>query len=225
MPKVSVAIPTYNRPEMLKQSLRSLINQEGDFEIIVGNDGGIDIENIIKDKHIKYYKHEHKGISATCNLVRKYSKSKYILPFADDDISLPGHIKILSDYLDEHNDIDAVYGDYVTFDPWREVDSITTMPMTIEEDYERMKKFQVYPFGGTMWRRNKYPKLDETLESAIDWELMFNCLENGLKFAKIPVKLWKYRTGHAHEEGTKRQKEGCREVLKRRGIIYDKRKL
>ena len=217
---VSVAIPTYNRPQMLKESLESFIHQEGDFEIIVGSDGGVDIKNIVVDKRIRYYKHKHRGIAAACNLVRRYSTSKYIMPFADDDISLPGHVKILSDYLDTHDNIDAVYGDYEIFDGETVKYAKTPDPLTIKEDYERMKNFQVYPHGGTMWRRNKYPRLDETLESAVDWELMFNCLENGVRFARVPVKLWKFRTGHKHEEGTERQHEGCKIILARRGVEY-----
>jgi glycosyltransferase involved in cell wall biosynthesis len=208
---------------MLKESLESFIHQEGDFEIIVGNDGGVDIKNIVVDKRIRYYKHKHRGIAATCNLVRRYATGKYIMPFADDDISLPGHIKILSDYLDIHNDIDAVYGDYIIFNGRTEEYATSFTPINIKEDYERMKKFQVYPHGGTMWRREKYPRLDETLESAIDWELMFNCLENGVRFAKVPITLWKFRTGHKHEEGTERQHEGCRIILARRGVKYKRK--
>ncbi|MGZ9148858.1 MAG: glycosyltransferase family 2 protein, partial [Candidatus Deferrimicrobiaceae bacterium] len=47
-PLVSVIVPTYNRPEMLADCLRSILHQTyPNVEIIVVNDGGVDVKKII----------------------------------------------------------------------------------------------------------------------------------------------------------------------------------
>lgn len=47
-PKVSVIVPTFNRPEMLREALASILAQRlRDLEIIVVNDAGPDLASMI----------------------------------------------------------------------------------------------------------------------------------------------------------------------------------
>ena len=67
MPKVSVVIPTHNRPELLKRAVNSVLNQtHKDLEVIVIDDGlekrGDDVINSFNDSRLKYIQHpEEKG--------------------------------------------------------------------------------------------------------------------------------------------------------------------
>lgn len=224
MPKTSIIIPSYERRNMLMECLDSFKYQEGDFEIIVVLDGS-NYGSFLSDyKKVRVYERPHLGISAALNYAKSKATGEYIMHFGDDDWSLPGHVATLTKYLDEHPEIDGVYGDHIVRTPQRDILPLCYEPVSVEEDLRNNGLFQVYPCGGTLIRADKCPDNDETLESAVDWEFTYRCLENGLRFARVPERLWVYRTGHKHEEGTKRQSDCCDIVLARRGLkrIHDR---
>ncbi|MCK4321003.1 glycosyltransferase [candidate division WOR-3 bacterium] len=90
-PKVSVIIPTYNRANMIEETIQSVLNQTfQDFEIIIVDDASTDsTENIVKgfsDKRIKYIQHKvNKGGSAARNTGIKASTGKFIAFLDSDD--------------------------------------------------------------------------------------------------------------------------------------------
>ena len=90
-PFVSIVIPTYNRKEMLKECIDSLIMQSyPTCEIIIIDDGSTDgtkglLEGYSKnDLGVNYFHQENKGPGAARNLGIKYSKGE-IICFTDDD--------------------------------------------------------------------------------------------------------------------------------------------
>ncbi|MGA2297763.1 MAG: glycosyltransferase, partial [FCB group bacterium] len=114
-PLVSVIIPTYNRPELLKNAINSVLSQTfQDFEIIVINDCGTDISNVIQSFNtykIKYVRHEtNKGLAAARNTGIANSTGKYISYLDDDDLYYPEHLQTLVEFL-ENNDFQVAYTD------------------------------------------------------------------------------------------------------------------
>lgn len=93
--KVSVIVPTYNRADLLRETIDSILNQTfKDFElIIVDNYSTDDTEKVIKsykDKRIRYFKNHNNGIVAVNrNFAIKKSKGEYIALCDDDDLWLP----------------------------------------------------------------------------------------------------------------------------------------
>jgi glycosyltransferase involved in cell wall biosynthesis len=87
---VSVVIPTYNRPELLKRALSSAINQTyPKLEVIVVDDASSeDVEPIIArfdDPRIKFMRHQkNRGATAARNTGIEHSQGRY-LSFLDDD--------------------------------------------------------------------------------------------------------------------------------------------
>lgn len=100
MPKVSVIIPTHNRPELLKGAIKSVLNQTfQDFEIIVVDDGlekrANNMISSFNDKRIKYIQHKkEKGGGAARNTGIKNSSGNFIAFLDDDDEWLPKKLKI-----------------------------------------------------------------------------------------------------------------------------------
>src|SRR4051812_38104251 len=94
-PLVSVIVPTFNRPAMLKDALASIFAQTyAPIEIIVVNDGGIDAELAIAASNCKsrvvYLKHtSNKGLPAARNTGIKAASGEFIAYLDDDDVYYP----------------------------------------------------------------------------------------------------------------------------------------
>ncbi|MBH0201253.1 MAG: glycosyltransferase [Nitrospira sp.] len=107
-PKVSVIVPTYNRPERLKTALASLAAQTyQDFEVVVVNDAGCEVGAVIDacaDRHrITIIRHDrNRGLAAARNSGLRAAKGTYIAYLDDDDRYLPNHLETLVAYLDRH---------------------------------------------------------------------------------------------------------------------------
>lgn len=95
-PLVSVVVPTYNRPVMLRAALASIEAQTvQDFEILVVNDGGGDVEKIVKEyPKARYFSHGcNWGCAGTKNTALRMATGKYIAYLDDDDCWYPWHLE------------------------------------------------------------------------------------------------------------------------------------
>jgi len=104
-PSVTVIVTTYNRKNMLGETIDSILKQSyGDFElIIVDNFSNYDFLSYIEsfnDDRIKPYQNKNNGIIAkNRNLGIKKSRGNYIAFCDDDDIWLPDKLNIQIDSI------------------------------------------------------------------------------------------------------------------------------
>jgi len=110
---VSVGIPTYNRPEGLRKSLKSITAQTyKNLEIIVSDNCSPNpqVEQTVKefmnnDSRIIYYRQEqNKGPLFNFRFVVKKAKGEYFMWAADDDEWYPDFIATLKECLDIHSE-------------------------------------------------------------------------------------------------------------------------
>jgi len=91
--KVSVIIPTYNRPRWLPETIESVLNQTYPYmEIIVVNDGSTDnTEGVLEPymDRIEYIYKENGGPGSAANAGIMAATSEYIARLDDDDLFLP----------------------------------------------------------------------------------------------------------------------------------------
>jgi glycogen synthase len=92
LPTVSLIIPTYNRKDMLRDTLKSLAQQTyPNFEVIVVDDGSTDeTPEIVEEVFpftLRYFRQSNQGATAARNLAARQSRAD-ILAFLDDDILL-----------------------------------------------------------------------------------------------------------------------------------------
>lgn len=87
---ISVIVPVYNAEKYISRCLDSILSQEGDFEVVVINDGSTDSSLKILQEYAKKYKNiklinqSNQGVSAARNAGLKVASAKYIT-FVDSD--------------------------------------------------------------------------------------------------------------------------------------------
>ncbi|MEC7462579.1 MAG: glycosyltransferase [Candidatus Thermoplasmatota archaeon] len=95
---VSVVVITKNRANLLRDCIRSILNQSyTNFELLVIDDGSKDntshVVNSFNDGRIRYIKKDSTGIPKSRNLGVKEAKGEYIVIMDDDDLMLPNRIQ------------------------------------------------------------------------------------------------------------------------------------
>lgn len=113
IPKVTIAIPTYKRSNLLKEALDSAINQVDYFDydiIVVDNDPerGCETEKLMLtyDNHrLSYYKNAE-NIQATGNWNRLYTlaKGEYVVMLHNDDLLYPDYLSFLFQIVNKYKD-------------------------------------------------------------------------------------------------------------------------
>ncbi len=114
---ISVIVRTKDRPILLKRALTSIANQTFNrFEIVLINDGGADISNIIDQLGLQIpitiiYNKSSLGRTAAINQGLNKCQGNYISFLDDDDIIYPWHLELLYQYILKVG-VPFVYSDY-----------------------------------------------------------------------------------------------------------------
>lgn len=126
MPEVSVIIPTFNRSNLLKKTLRSILNQTyTDYEIVIISNGSTDgTEEVVKsykDQRIKFIFQNGSGSPASPrNRGIKVAQGKYIAFCDDDDLWLPEKLEKQISFLNGNLNHGLCYTKMKRFDDEKE---------------------------------------------------------------------------------------------------------
>ncbi|RLF83553.1 glycosyl transferase, partial [Thermococci archaeon] len=99
-PTVSVIIPTYNRANLLKRAIASVLNQTfTDFELIVVDDASPDntpeVVRSINDGRIRYVRlKKNSGGPVARNTGIRKARGRFIALLDDDDEWLPNRLEL-----------------------------------------------------------------------------------------------------------------------------------
>jgi glycosyltransferase involved in cell wall biosynthesis len=100
-PFFSIITPTYNRAELLRKTIESVLTQEfNDWELIISDDASkdhtIEVAKSYHDLRIKYIKSDiNRHQCGARNLAFSLAKGKYICYLDDDDYYYPNHLSAL----------------------------------------------------------------------------------------------------------------------------------
>lgn len=121
-PEVTILIPTYNRADLILESLDSVFAQSyRDFEIVVVDDGSTDntaevLSPLAEQGLLRYFHQENKGEAAARNKGLLEARGEYVAFLDSDDLFEPEKLAIQIAYLQSHPNVGLVHSGYIKFD-------------------------------------------------------------------------------------------------------------
>ena len=171
--KLSICIPTYNRPSQLPNCLNSICiakqNSNLDFDVCISDNGSnYDVRKVIdkfKDKLNINLNINEKNLGYQPNLIKalSLSKSEFVWAIGDDDFLTPNSLNLLNELFEKFKDVDFYYVN------------------SFHLNYEYLKKFE-RPFDTNLLPSNmsKLAKKENSMEckfwDLIDYKVTFDFL-------------------------------------------------
>ncbi|MHC5183918.1 MAG: glycosyltransferase family 2 protein, partial [Planctomycetota bacterium] len=114
MPKVTVIIPTYNRSDIIDQTVRSVLDQTvRDIEVIVVDDGSTDdtrqVVEAIADPRLRYFCKPNGGPADARNFGLERASGEFIAFLDHDDYWSSTFLGTMTNKLEKHPDYGLVY--------------------------------------------------------------------------------------------------------------------
>ena len=125
LPLVTVGIPTYRRPELLKRSVTSVLVQTyANLEIIVSSNDGLDtdsrtiVSNLAKSSSRVRFLAQEKNIGPIANFEKLLAEAngEFFMWLADDDEISAQYVETLVSLLLDNNDAVTAAGDWELLD-------------------------------------------------------------------------------------------------------------
>jgi len=179
MPKVSVIIPTFNRPQKVVRAVTSVLNQSlKDFEIIVVDDSSTDNTNQALSKYmasIRYIRHPvNRGVSAARNIGIKSSVAPWIAFLDSDDYWLGEKLYHQMEFIDRNPGNVACQTEEIWIRKGRRVNQKRKHKKPSGDIFKQSLKLCLVSPSSVILKRSLFEEVglfDETLPAAEDYDL------------------------------------------------------
>ena len=183
-PLVSVILTTYNRRDLLRDAIRSVLEQTyTNFELLVVNDAGEDVNDItdsFNDKRIKLFTHRfNSGLPFARNTALRFIQGEIVTYLDDDDLYMPHHLQTVVNTFVKTNAAvvftGSIYVDETIKDGKRTIVEKTDPFGSISYSKERLHIQNFIPVNAWAHRAQTVQEVgyfDESLRSMEDWEYL-----------------------------------------------------
>jgi glycosyltransferase involved in cell wall biosynthesis len=227
----SLVITVYNRERYLRTAIESVLRQtEGDFELLVWDDGSTDRSVEIacdcaqRDKRVRVVAAEHQGQTRSLKAAIAQTTGDYIGWVDSDDALAPTALEETTAVLDASPEVGLVYTDYMVIDEHGKVRGYGQRCRLPYSKERLLIDFMIFHFR--LMRRSVYDQvggIDETFERAQDYDLCLR-LSEVTQVQQVKKPLYYYR--HYSENVSHQQRvqqimcsaEAVKRAIERRGL-------
>jgi glycosyltransferase involved in cell wall biosynthesis len=182
---VSVIITTYNRRNLLSYAIQSVFEQTYlEFEIIVINDRGDDVSDIVESFHsdkIRLVTHiANSGLAYARNTGIQIANGDILCYLDDDDLFLPNHLDVIANAFNKNLAVNILYVDanYINEElekEYRNIISVNEKFVGNEYSLERLLISNYIPINSLAHRSSILTKIglfNESLKLYEDWDML-----------------------------------------------------
>lgn len=156
--------------EYLKEQIYSILKQtESDFELLIYNDGTDGLDEFLKqfcDERICWFDWKHLGYAKAYDFLLKKAKGEYVCFCDHDDIWELDKLEVEKRYLDEHPEVDCVFGWLKWFGEKNKLEAFSISDEQISKD---LYFYQPIKQPTTMFRRKRFGEFDAPFDQAADF--------------------------------------------------------
>src|SRR5687768_17325120 len=180
MPRISLIIPTYNRPHLLPRTVESALQAGKDVEVIVVDDASQDAtaEVCRSLRGIRYIRLDrNQGVAGARNVGVLASSADYIAFLDDDDLRLPGTLDLQLEKLVTDPGVGFVCGPVLCAAQNGELTGEVSSPKRGSGDmfWELLRlEFPVFPLTVVMRKACFFSVglFDNAIPGVDDWDLL-----------------------------------------------------
>jgi glycosyltransferase involved in cell wall biosynthesis len=164
-PEVSILIPTYRRPQLLRRAIASALSQDPPvaMEVIVGDDAdeGAAIVSEFDDVRLRYQRNfEHLGMAGNWNRLCDMARGDYLLLLNDDDRLLPGFAATCVSAFHRMPDLGVVFTNHFFDHEGRwEVRRCELEPGRHEDFSAKLLQYNPVPVSASLFRRRAWEQV------------------------------------------------------------------
>ncbi|HET6967610.1 MAG TPA: glycosyltransferase, partial [Ornithinibacter sp.] len=198
---ITVVTPTYERPGLLAQAIRSVVAQTyGRWEMLVVDDGGDTAKTVVAevgDERVRALRIPHSGPAAARNAALRAATGTVITYLDDDNVLDRGWLKAVAWAFQHHPDHDVLYGARLIDDhdrvhglatrgwPWLQLNAF---------DRDRLREGNLADMGVIAHTAGlAEAHFDERLWEYADWDLFLALTEHRTPL-ELPAIAVRYRT-------------------------------
>lgn len=213
MPKVTIVMPTYNRAELLKEAIKSILSQTfKDWQLVVIDDGSSDYtKEVVKrfaaqNPRIQYVHQNNQGVTQARARTVEFVTGEYVTFLDDDDLYYPNKLNDQVNFLDQHPEVGLVYSFLEMVD--RDKKLIMKWPYQQSCSFSELVKDNVIQPNAALLRSQCLKKLGsfcKDLKSADDYEMWLRIAKH-YPIAFLPVMVGCYRWHDSNMSYDKRKR-------------------
>lgn len=201
-PKVSVIIPTYNRPHFLREAIESVRSQTyPNLEVLVIDDGSTTpgVEAVVRPLlgEITYFKKENGGPGSAVNEGLKLAQGKYIARLDDDDLMSPDKIQRQVAFMEAHSEFGWSVHNAINVGP----DGRSRVSHSVSWKWDKYGQLIgllltcPFPQPTVMVKKAAYDAVGEYITDLIpdDWDMWIRLAKAGYRCGTFEGYLCKYR--------------------------------
>jgi glycosyltransferase involved in cell wall biosynthesis len=228
-PLVTVITPSYNRADLLPETIESVLSQGyPNIQYIVLDDGSTDQSMEIINRYaarLIVEAHPNMGETATVNKAFRMAEGEFICVVNSDDPLLPGALRSLIEAIESDPDALVAYPDWVEIDPVSR--PIKEMKLPDYDIQSMLTIFNVAMGPGTLFRRSaleRYGYRDPHRRYTGDLEFWFRLACHG-KLVHVAKILATHRTHPASASVSEKSSKMAVELISMTESLFDQKHL
>jgi len=218
LPKISIVTPSYEQGPFLRDSIESVLNQSYPLVEYFVQDGGstdnsLSILSEFESRLSGWSSAPDHGQAHAINQAFQHTGGEIMAWLNSDDLLMPGALDRVASYFQRHPEISVVYGNRLLVDEQGLEIGRWILPA---HDDEILRWVDYVPQETLFWRRSAWEavgaSLDESLQFALDWDLLLRFQQAGAKFARLPHFIGAFRVHPTQKTSAHMDSVGAREI-------------